>query len=261
MSILKITIILLVFFLSACSSRRKDDYKKKINYNIDLFIYKADYEKALKYIDSVTFSYKLDEDFKKHLLFKEAEIKYLYSGKNKEAYDIMKNIYKNKNFLPSDYDKLITYLTDISQKTDRQNYGYFLKEIFEYKKNKEVFYKYYNFLKSEKNYGKIKELLKKADFLENDEKIYFELDLNATMINDFEKNLENFNRALKKVKNSRIKDKILIEKLLYLEKNEKLDFKLALEWLKEIKNKEYSDFVKNKKIFYNKQLSLYEKKK
>jgi len=48
---------------------------------------------------------------------------------------------------------------------------------------------------------------------------------------------------------------------LYLEKNEKLDFKLALEWLKEIKNKEYSDFVKNKKIFYNKQLSLYEKKK
>ena len=263
--LLKLLVLFLVISIFSCDKKEeKKDYFKDIENKISSMIYNKRYEKTIKYINSVYFSQEknISEAEKLKLLFKQAEIKYLYLNSDKVAYKEMKKIFKNNNNLQSTdkklYNKLLSYLTTISETIDYQNFGIFIEKLIKIKKDKNVLYKYITYLKKEKKLKKLTALLNQKDLFSKEELILLKLDLLLLKNN---KNILDFiNKNILQTKNQKIIDKLNIEKIFYLEQQENINYKELLGILDLIKSKNYNKFKKNKEKFYKNRISLYNKK-
>lgn len=258
-------LIILVSILIVCScnkKKEKKDFFKKIDYNISQILYKKDYENAIKYIDSVYFNKEnlLTDKNKSYLSFKEAEIKYLYLNNSIDAYKEMKKLFKKNKLDKKNYIKLLKYLIEISEVSDYQNFGVFLERLVEIDLNKETLYKYINFLKKEKKIKKLENIVKNNNVLSKDELILLKLDVLILKKEKKETVLKYIDKYIKICKNQETADTLKVEKIFYLEQEEKVDYADLLNILKTIKTKKYKNLVKNKKIFYNKKILLYNKK-
>jgi hypothetical protein len=259
-----ILILLSIIIVFSCNknNKNKEDFKDEV-YRINKIINNKEYENAIKYIDSIYFSKEknLTNEDKATLLFKGAEIKYLYLNSTQVAYKEMKKLFKNKNLNKKLYIKLLRYLVEISETIDYQNFGIFLLKLNELDSNKELLYRMIDFYKKEGAFKKIEDIInKKSIILSKDEKMLIELELLILKKSNKEKILGFIDSSMKKTKSQDVKDELNVKKIFYLEQQENIEYKELLSILKLIKSKKYNKLIKSKEKFYNEKISLYNKK-
>jgi len=270
----KLILPVFIFMLTAlaifsCEKKtKKENNYKEIEYKVNTMLYNKKYENTIKYIDSVYFSEKsnITEKQKIKLQFKQAEIKYLYLNDSAKAYKEMKKIFKIKDLDKNLKLKLLTYLVSISENVDNNNYGVFLEKLIEAnasinsEANKEVLYKYIDFLKKKKDIIKLSKILKKNKLFSKDELILLNLNLLIMKKSSKEIIFTFIEKNKSETKSQKIIDKLNIETIFYLEQQEKIDYQQLLDLLKLIKSENYTEFKKSKEIFYKNKISLYNKK-
>jgi len=256
-------IITLILITYSCNKKAEQkELFKDIRYKINTMIYQKDYENSIKYIDSVFFNKKasLKKEELSFLIFKEAEIKYLYLNNYIDAYKEMKKIFKNNNLNNKNKIKLLKYLVELSETLDYQNFGIFLEKLNKSIKDKEILYRFINYLKKENKIKKLEEIVQKNELLSNDELQLLKLEILIIKKQDKNIVLKFIDNYIKISKNQKIIDDFKVKKIFYLEQSEKVDYKELLNILTSIKSQKYNNLIKNKKIFYNKKISLYNKK-
>jgi len=132
--------------------------------------------------------------------------------------------------------------------------------LSEISSDKEILYRYINFLKKEKRIKALENLIRSNKAFSKDEVSLLKSDILILKKASPEKILEYIDNSVKNTENQRVKDDLKVKKIFYLEQMEKVDYTELLKILETIKSPKYKTLIKNKKIFYNKKISLYNKK-